>query len=41
VVADALGWIAYGGKEGDWDRSALGWDAAWDKADEEKEKANL
>ncbi|KAJ7702115.1 hypothetical protein B0H14DRAFT_3031160 [Mycena olivaceomarginata] len=41
VVAGALGWIAYGGKEGDWDRSALGWDAAWEKADEEKEKANL
>ncbi|KAJ6564198.1 hypothetical protein B0H19DRAFT_942204 [Mycena capillaripes] len=33
VVSDVLGWIAYGGKEGEWDRSALGWDAAWEGAD--------
>ncbi|KAJ7501933.1 hypothetical protein B0H11DRAFT_1855201, partial [Mycena galericulata] len=30
LVSDVLGWIAYGEKEGDWDRSALGWDAAWE-----------
>ncbi|KAF7363129.1 hypothetical protein MVEN_00665400 [Mycena venus] len=30
VVCDTLGWIAYGAKEGEWDRSALGWDAAWE-----------
>ncbi|KAJ7511287.1 hypothetical protein B0H11DRAFT_1954617 [Mycena galericulata] len=36
LVSDVLGWIAYGEKEGDWDRSALGWDAAW-----EDEKASL
>ncbi|KAJ6454209.1 hypothetical protein C8R45DRAFT_1038361 [Mycena sanguinolenta] len=35
VVSDMMGWIAYGGKEHEWDRSALGWDAAWE------EKANL
>ncbi|KAF8126231.1 hypothetical protein K438DRAFT_1890805 [Mycena galopus ATCC 62051] len=35
VVSDTMGWIAYGGKDGEWDRSALGWDAAWE------EKANL
>ncbi|KAJ7242660.1 hypothetical protein C8J57DRAFT_1243864 [Mycena rebaudengoi] len=37
VVSDTLGWIAYGGTEGDWDRSALGWEAAW----EEQEKARF
>ncbi|KAJ7259148.1 hypothetical protein B0H12DRAFT_1109066 [Mycena haematopus] len=31
VLTETMGWIAYGGKEGDWDRSALGWDAAWDE----------
>jgi hypothetical protein len=30
VVSDTLGWVAYGGKEGRWDQSALGWDAAWE-----------
>ncbi|KAF7346761.1 hypothetical protein MSAN_01814600 [Mycena sanguinolenta] len=35
VVSDMMGWIAYGEKEREWDRSALGWDAAWE------EKANL
>ncbi|KAK7046390.1 hypothetical protein R3P38DRAFT_2873562 [Favolaschia claudopus] len=33
VVTDRLGWVAYGGKEGEWDRSALGYDAAWDGDD--------
>ncbi|KAJ7237332.1 hypothetical protein C8J57DRAFT_1247119 [Mycena rebaudengoi] len=37
VVCDTLGWIAYGAKEGQWDMSALGWDAAW----EEDKKASL
>ncbi|KAJ7214862.1 hypothetical protein GGX14DRAFT_609552, partial [Mycena pura] len=30
VVSETLGWVAYGGEEGNWDRSALGWDAAWE-----------
>ncbi|KAJ7751458.1 hypothetical protein B0H16DRAFT_1548547 [Mycena metata] len=30
VVSDTLGWVAWGEKEGEWDRSALGWDAAWE-----------
>ena len=30
MVMDTLG---YGQKEGSWDRSALGWDAAWDSGD--------
>ncbi|KAJ7173221.1 hypothetical protein C8R46DRAFT_1082248 [Mycena filopes] len=38
VVSDTLGWVAFGEKEGNWDRSALGWDAAWEG---EGEKANL
>ncbi|KAF7344235.1 hypothetical protein MVEN_01714700 [Mycena venus] len=38
VVCDMLGWIAYGAKEGEWDQSALGWDAAWEREDK---KANL
>ena len=33
LVMDTLGWVSYGQKEGDWDRSALGWDAAWDSDD--------
>ena len=33
MVMDTLGWVSYGQKEGDWDRSALGWDAAWDLGD--------
>lgn len=33
VVMNTLGWITYGQKEGKWDRSALGWDAAWDGPD--------
>ncbi|KAJ7636509.1 hypothetical protein FB45DRAFT_828755 [Roridomyces roridus] len=31
VMTKALGWVGYGEKEGDWDRSALGWDAAWEE----------
>lgn len=34
VVMNALGWVSHGQKEGNWDRSALGWDAAWDEPDE-------
>jgi len=30
VVMDTLGWVSHGQKEGQWDRSALGWDAAWE-----------
>ncbi|KAJ7053565.1 hypothetical protein C8F01DRAFT_1260545 [Mycena amicta] len=30
VVSERLGWVAFGGKEGEWDRSALGWDEAWE-----------
>lgn len=26
---DYMGWTKEGDKEGDWDRSALGWDGAW------------
>ncbi|KAJ7075064.1 hypothetical protein B0H15DRAFT_917195 [Mycena belliarum] len=33
LVSGALGWVAYGETEGDWDRSALGWDAAWEGQD--------
>ncbi|THH03501.1 hypothetical protein EW145_g6208 [Phellinidium pouzarii] len=33
VVMDTLGWVTHGQKEGNWDRSALGWDAAWDAPD--------
>ncbi|KAJ6627711.1 hypothetical protein B0H10DRAFT_1993785 [Mycena sp. CBHHK59/15] len=33
VLSEALGWVAHGGKPGNWDRSALGWDAAWDNED--------
>jgi hypothetical protein len=40
VVADVLGWVGYGGKEGRWDRSALGWDRVWQALDAE-ENASL
>ena len=30
LVMETLGWVSYGQKAGEWDRSALGWDAAWD-----------
>ncbi|OCB92234.1 hypothetical protein A7U60_g363 [Sanghuangporus baumii] len=33
VVMDMMGWITHGQKEGRWDRSALGWDEAWDGPD--------
>ena len=33
LVLDSLRWVNYGQKEGSWDRSALGWDAAWDSGD--------
>ncbi|EJU04191.1 hypothetical protein DACRYDRAFT_20805 [Dacryopinax primogenitus] len=33
VLMDTLGWVDYGQKEGDWDRSALGWDDAWKNDD--------
>lgn len=33
LLLDTLGWSGHGQKEGVWDRSALGWDAAWDNKD--------
>ena len=33
LVMDTLGWVSYGQEKGSWDRSALGWDAAWDSGD--------
>ncbi|KIM42122.1 hypothetical protein M413DRAFT_409215 [Hebeloma cylindrosporum] len=33
VMMDNLGWLGRGQKEGEWDRSALGWEAAWDSGD--------
>jgi len=33
VLMDTLGWVANGQNEGQWDRSALGWDAAWESDD--------
>ncbi|KAF8156791.1 hypothetical protein B0H34DRAFT_710596 [Crassisporium funariophilum] len=33
MVMENLGWVRYGQKEGEWDRSALGWDAAWEGGD--------
>ncbi|KAJ7171301.1 hypothetical protein C8R46DRAFT_948374, partial [Mycena filopes] len=30
MVSEALGWVAYGGEEGSWDRTSLGWDEAWE-----------
>ncbi|KAF9480971.1 hypothetical protein BDN70DRAFT_876989 [Pholiota conissans] len=30
VLMETLGWSGYGQPEGEWDRSALGWDKAWD-----------
>jgi len=33
LVLENLRWVNYGQKEGEWDRSALGWDAAWDSGD--------
>ena len=33
LVMETLGWVSYGQKDGGWDGSALGWDAAWDSGD--------
>jgi hypothetical protein len=33
IMMDSLGWLGRGQKGGEWDRSALGWDAAWDSGD--------
>ena len=33
LVMKTMGWVSYGQREGQWDRSALGWDAAWDDDD--------
>ena len=33
VMMETLGWSGHGQKESDWDRSALGWDAAWESGD--------
>ncbi|KZT62052.1 hypothetical protein CALCODRAFT_479530 [Calocera cornea HHB12733] len=33
VLMDTMGWVDYGQKEGEWDRSALGWDEAWAHGD--------
>jgi hypothetical protein len=33
VLMDILGWSGYGQPEGEWDRSALGWDKAWESGD--------
>jgi len=33
LVLETLGWVSYGQKAGGWDRTALGWDAAWDSGD--------
>ncbi|KAH8104504.1 hypothetical protein BXZ70DRAFT_887737 [Cristinia sonorae] len=33
VVMNTLGWVNYGQKEGQWDRSAHGWDDAWKTPD--------
>ena len=33
LVLDTFGWVNYGEKGGEWDRSALGWDGAWDSGD--------
>lgn len=33
VLLDTLGWMAHGQKPGNWDRSALGWDDAWNNED--------
>lgn len=33
LVMDSMGWVTHGQPAGEWDRSALGWDAAWDSGD--------
>jgi pre-mRNA-splicing factor ATP-dependent RNA helicase DHX16 len=32
-VMSRLGWVTHGQKAGEWDRSGLGWNAAWDNED--------
>ncbi|CAA7269317.1 unnamed protein product [Cyclocybe aegerita] len=34
VMMDYMGWVGVGQDPGEWDRSALGWDAAWEAKDE-------
>ncbi|CAK5266929.1 unnamed protein product [Mycena citricolor] len=29
MTSETLGWLAFGGEPGKWDRSCLGWDVAW------------
>ena len=33
ILMDALGWVGHGQAVGDWDRSGLGWDGAWENSD--------
>ncbi|KZT34869.1 hypothetical protein SISSUDRAFT_1052237 [Sistotremastrum suecicum HHB10207 ss-3] len=33
ILMDMMGWVTYGEKAGKWDRSGLGWDAAWEVDD--------
>lgn len=33
VLMEAMGWVTHGQEEGEWDRSALGWDDAWKGGD--------
>jgi hypothetical protein len=33
LVMDSMGWVTHGQPAGEWDRSALGWNAAWDSGD--------
>ncbi|VDB87475.1 unnamed protein product [Peniophora sp. CBMAI 1063] len=43
VLLDVMGWVGPGGgeQEGNWDRSALGWDEAWADEKKEQERAGL
>ena len=43
VLLDVMGWVGPGGgeQEGNWDRSALGWDEAWEDEKKEKEQSRL
>lgn len=34
MLSGTLGWVAYGEKGREWDRSGLGWDAAWENGDD-------
>ncbi|KZT62051.1 hypothetical protein CALCODRAFT_490619 [Calocera cornea HHB12733] len=33
ILMDTMGWVDYGQKAGEWDRSGLGWDEAWAHGD--------